>query len=163
MGCTRSIPSATHIVAQEIAMYSAFRASAWMLLTAATLTFSWGCGSGSLQTHPVTGRVVFADGKPLTAGVVEFESLEEGSKRLNARGAIQPDGSFRLSTTGRDGAVEGLHRAIVVPRLSGHPGSDDGPLPKPPFHTRFQSYEKSGLRYTVTPAMKPVTITVRKP
>lgn len=61
---------------------------------------------------PTKGRVLFENGDPVRFGTVEFNSLE---RNLTARGAIDPDGNFVLTTfTPGDGAVAGRHRAIVV-------------------------------------------------
>ncbi len=110
--------------------------------------FVAGCGT---RTYPVEGVVQFAGGKPATVlagGCVEFEALEgdEGIKGVNARGDIQPDGSFRLKTARLgEGTVEGKHRAIVIP-----PGPrDDRPAPKV-LHPRFQRYESANLQFTVS-------------
>src|SRR5438067_1061279 len=53
-----------------------------------------GCGSG---LYPVRGKVTYPDGKPVTEGMVVFESKSEEA-RVTARGEIQSDGSFALST-----------------------------------------------------------------
>src|SRR5262249_17781796 len=50
-----------------------------------------GCGSQTL--FPVSGKVTYKDGKPVTAGFVIFEPL---SQKIRARGEIQADGSFQL-------------------------------------------------------------------
>lgn len=89
-------------------------------LAGAALLALAGCGPGMPPTHPVSGKVVFTDGAPVTSGVVEFESLDQP---FNARGAIGPDGSFRLQTRERDGAIVGRHRAIVIQPLAGGIGT----------------------------------------
>ena len=89
-----------------------------LLAGAALCLLLWlvGCGGGHDPTYPVQGTVR-VDGKVITAGSVAFESIEPGSdgKRYTARGTIQNDGSFRLTTfTENDGAVAGRHRAMVM-------------------------------------------------
>ena len=97
-----------------------------------------GCGGGEHSTYPAGGKVTFSDGAPLTSGRVELQ-LIDAKKHVSARGWIQPDGTFTLSTyeTG-DGAVEGEHLALVTPgrteRIAPH----------------FRSYQTSGLKFTVT-------------
>ncbi|HJZ55599.1 MAG TPA: hypothetical protein VKE74_11595 [Gemmataceae bacterium] len=76
-----------------------------------------GCGSKIPKTYPVTGKVIWTGGKPVTDGRIEFRSLSDES--LKAVGEIESDGSFSL-TTHRDGekqvgAVEGQHKVIVEP------------------------------------------------
>ena len=119
------------------------------------LLVSVGCGSKQRPTYEAGGKVVFKkDGKPLMAGYVEFESLDaELKNRLNARGRIQPDGTFRLGTYEEgDGAVEGPHRVLVIPPLPEATAEEeqDAPRAKPTIHRRFYAYETSELQFTVT-------------
>lgn len=76
------------------------------------LAMSLGCGDDRIATYPVSGRVQFADGRPVRHGTIEFESIEHGT---TATGKILHDGSFVLGTyTPDDGAAEGTHHAIVL-------------------------------------------------
>jgi hypothetical protein len=106
------------------------------------------------------------DGSPLTAGVVEFDSVTDDPKRhAVARGKVEPDGTFRLSTYREgDGAVEGRHRVVVMPAPvlaeDMRPGQ---PPPRPNVHPRFGNYETSGLEVTVKPGRNEVTLTVEGP
>jgi hypothetical protein len=90
-------------------------ASAAAILSAAALLLPLvGCGSssatGGATTLPVKGTVTYK-GKPLTKGTVTFEPEGAGKE---ATGAIQPDGTFVLTTyTKDDGAVVGKHRVMV--------------------------------------------------
>lgn len=107
-----------------------------------------GCGRSGHSTYPAGGRVRFADGSPLTTGWVEFESRTL-SPPLTARGAIQPDGTFRLGTYAvGDGAVEGPHRAIVSVPVSNeaadHPDGSQRVL-----DAKYGDFEKSGLEFEV--------------
>lgn len=84
-----------------------------LILVAASCLFSTGCGSsegyqGDLV--PVSGKMTFK-GRPLTKGVVKFDPGDDGKV---AKGELQPDGSFTLSTfkTG-DGAAAAHHRVTV--------------------------------------------------
>lgn len=108
-----------------------------------------GCADGRPATFPVSGRVVFADGTPVTSGTVELESVDHG---VNARGAIQPDGTFRLSTyeTG-DGALPGRHRVAVIQmfvaqdeRAIHHNHGADEQRPRS-VHRKYAGYDTSGL------------------
>jgi hypothetical protein len=108
------------------------------------------CNKGTHKVYPVQGRVIFKDTKqPLTAGIVEFESHAENEKlRINARGAIETDGTFRLTTfEDNDGAVLGPHRVVVIPPIEGQQLQK---TPKLLVDARFMDYDKSGLRATVT-------------
>lgn len=124
------------------------------------------CSNGGVATYRTGGKVVFTDGKPLTGGVVEFRAVG-GQNRVTARGPIQPDGSFRLSTfRNNDGAVEGEHSALVCPpqpvQEPGTPVLKNIPLIIDPRFTRF---ETSGLKFTVTndPAKNEFTLQVEPP
>ena len=65
-----------------------------------------GCGRGQLPTAVVEGRVLY-EGKPLAFGSVMFQPVAGGPI---ARGIIQADGSFRLTTyKPNDGAILGEH------------------------------------------------------
>ena len=84
-------------------------------LTAVLLVPNWGCGVGSGQQLPslilVKGKVTYK-GRPVTKGSIRFEP--EGFGRM-ARGELQSDGSFVLTTTkDGDGVVAGAHRVSVA-------------------------------------------------
>ena len=118
-----------------------------VLLLAAVVT-ALGCHRGQLPTYEAKGSVTLADGTPLDRGWVEFESLDH-QPPVTARGEIQPDGTFLLSTFyPGDGAIEGRHRAVVVVPLP--EGAGDNPrqielLVDP----RFGQFETAGLEFTV--------------
>ena len=122
-----------------------------------SLALLFGCSQGP-RVYPVSGRVVHPNGEPVAAGMVEFESIDHRPK-INARGAIQPDGTFRLGTFSEDdGAVAGRHRAVVLPpvRAIGH---DAGPAT---FDLRYASYMRSGLEFTVAEGPNELTIEVER-
>ena len=77
-----------------------------------SLLLAGGCGPGM---HPVEGKVVWQDGSPATelaGGNVIFDQPE---KRISARGFIETDGTFRLSTNRpNDGAVAGEHKVSII-------------------------------------------------
>jgi hypothetical protein len=115
----------------------------WRFATLTALMVAAGCGRSGL--YPVKGKVVFPDGTPLTAGTVEFDPLDKKSI-LAPRGEIRADGTFRASThEDGDGAPPGQYRVMVTPPEQVDP---DQPRPKP-FDRRFQSFQTSGLEYTV--------------
>jgi hypothetical protein len=109
-----------------------------------------GCGRGGTPTYPAGGTVKYEDGSPLFAGSVSFRSLDS-TDGPSARGDVQADGSFELTTfSPGDGAVLGRHQAVVVlPTQGGRPGFKLPTLP-PPIAPRFSSFETSGLEFTVT-------------
>lgn len=81
-------------------------ASALLILLASLV----GCGGGeSLQ--PVTGKVVYADGSPVTAGAVTFNHVE---KQVAATGLIAQDGTFTLNFGDSEGAPAGEYQVVVT-------------------------------------------------
>lgn len=127
-----------------------------------------GCGTKHDATYPVSGKVVFDDGKPFTAGgVVMFESIAVGDQPVyTAAGAIAADGTFRISTFQEgDGAVAGEHRVLVRAKRD---ADDFGKLgvvqpSKAVIAPRFENYETSGLAFTVEPSVNEFTVVVKRP
>ncbi len=117
-----------------------------------------GCGSGRLPTAPVEGKVLY-NGEPLRFGSVMFQP-DSGPI---ARGAINSDGTFELSTYTRgDGAVIGKHRVRIAcfedqgpeadtPDLSGEPG-----IGKPLIPRKYTRSSTSGLSVEVKQSNEPL-------
>src|SRR5262245_57798714 len=95
-----------------------------------------GCGQGY---YPVRGTVTLEDGTPLGKGMVVFESAD-GTQM--ARGEIQPDGGYRLSTSRPgDGVRAGRYRVLVNPLdLSDVPDEQKGL----PFDVKYTRLATSG-------------------
>lgn len=94
---------------------------------------------------PVTGKVIY-NGKPLEFGTVTFQP----SHGQPARGDIQPDGTFTLSTYRlNDGAVLGKHKVRVACYESQRPGTVKAPgetsLGKLLIPSKYTSFEQSGF------------------
>lgn len=88
---------------------------AWLGVTVLGLALIGGCQSQQ-ETYPVYGQFRFEDGTVPKFGEVEFFNLEQ---RINARGAINRDGSFTLSTFQEgDGAVAGKHCIVVMQHVT---------------------------------------------
>ena len=73
-----------------------------------------GCGSGPTlplaQPVPVKGKITYR-GKPLTQGQITLEATDGGR---DAKGKIEPDGHFTLTTNqDGDGAIIGVYRVVV--------------------------------------------------
>lgn len=75
-----------------------------------------GCGSGQLDTAPVSGKVSF-NGAPVPGGTISFYPIGgEGGESRPASGVIKPDGTFTLTTyTDGDGAVPGKYNVGFSP------------------------------------------------
>jgi hypothetical protein len=133
-------------------------ASAW-LFGVLGVFFLTGCGK--ISTHPVEGKITYKDGSPLTCeGLVIFNPAEAHLKN-GARGAIQPDGSFRMGTFDEaDGVPEGRYKVAIVPpplKNPNHPPPD-----WPPFDRKYMNAEQSGLEFTVTAGKNEFPIVVEK-
>lgn len=101
-----------------------------------------GCG-GSLQ--PVRGTVTLPGGKPAEGSMVVFEG-EVAGKTVSARGDVQTDGSFALSTLKPgDGVPPGKYRVAVMPPPM---VNAEGPY-RPPFNAKYTNFETSGLTFEV--------------
>lgn len=75
-----------------------------------------GCG-GNHATAPVSGKVT-AEGTAVTGGTITFVPIGDGKTPPGkpASGAIQSDGSFKLTTyEPNDGAVVGKHQVSFSP------------------------------------------------
>ena len=80
-----------------------------------------GCGkpAGLPNMVPIRGTVSY-DGSMLTEGTVIYAPI--ASEGRQARGTIQPNGSFRLTTLREhDGAQHGEYKIVVI-ALEPHPG-----------------------------------------
>jgi hypothetical protein len=124
----------------------------------ALATILTGC-ERSLQpstTHEVKGRVVLANGKPLTRGRVVFMPIEGLSPP--ASGDLEVDGSFTLTTREPgDGAAAGQYKLRVEP-ASGRGGRNGK---RPVFPLKYIDEDSSGVVITVKAGpntLEPITL-----
>lgn len=126
---------------------------------AIVLACAAGCGS---SLHPVQGKVTLEDGTPITKGMVVFESTE-GSK-TTARGDIQADGSYKLSTNKPgDGAPAGKYRVLVSAPVDLSQIDRGGTPPPGAFDKRFSDFNTSGLEFEVKSGANDIPIKVTRP
>jgi len=119
-----------------------------LLLLLLLCVASVGC-SGRLATYPVQGKVQFVGGAPVRVGTVELKSLDHA---VQARGEIQEDGSFTLSTfADGDGAVAGKHACVVVQFVMLEEAVGHRPSKMGVIAPRYSSYATSGLSIEVLP------------
>ena len=117
-----------------------------------------GCQDPPTPTVPVSGKVT-VDKKPLTTGVVTYypDAGKGNNSKESAVGAIGADGTYKLSTNGRDGAPVGWYKVTV----SSQPvPTGDTPqvkdLPKgQPINSKYLRVETSGISVEVTDPPKP--------
>jgi hypothetical protein len=115
----------------------------------AVLTLA-GCG-GAPKMMPVTGKVVY-NGQPLRFGSVTFQP----PSGQPARGEIQPNGTFKLSTfRPNDGAVVGTHKVRITCYESQNPSTVKSPgeqsLGKLLIPRNYTLFDQSGLTAHVRP------------
>ena len=106
-------------------MHCSFRINSIILGVILSTISVLGCSRSPEPTYPVHG-IVTINGKRPRGGIVIFESVTPGpsGKRFSARGMIDSDGQYRLSTFGEDdGAVAGKHRVGVLQEEDMHPSS----------------------------------------
>ena len=73
------------------------------------VAFLSGCAKSGRM--PVTGKVDFRDGQPVTFGIIEFVPTGPGKA---ARGKIEKDGSFSLRTGSNEGAEPGEYCVAIL-------------------------------------------------
>jgi len=121
-----------------------------------------GCGRGLYQ---VKGKVVYKDGADvsvLAGGKVLFDPADPEMEKVSARGEIQQDGSFAMSTyKNGDGVRPGKYLVMVAPPpfFAKRRGQETPRL----LDERFQSFAASGLEIAVTSPIDDYTVTVQKP
>ena len=90
-------------------------------------------------------------------GDIEFQSE---SHPVNARGKIQRDGTFTLITNGKNGAIEGQHKVVVVQVVTNHFNldvvHDHGDI----VHEKYATYTTTDLSVTIEPGTNEVVLTV---
>jgi hypothetical protein len=109
-----------------------------------------GCGSSSslpsLAVYEVTGKVVLADGKPLSGGFISF--VPKGDLPITPSAEIGADGTFSLVTGGSgSGAPPGEYKVRVEsPRLQ---QVDPRSRKRPLIPAKYTDEDSSGLVVTV--------------
>jgi hypothetical protein len=120
-----------------------------------------GCGSG---LYPVEGQIFWKDGKPATElqrGYVVFDLPE---KQTSARGTIQADGTFKLSTrTPDDGAFPGEYKVLVVEVGRKTLGGPDASAIAPgAMDIKYSDPSTTDLRVTLEPKPNKVVLRVER-
>jgi hypothetical protein len=129
-----------------------------LFLLLAALGVLGGCGNKRLPVAPAQGQV-FYQGKPLAFGSVMFQP----SVGPPARGVIQSDGSFQLSTYGtNDGAVVGPHKVRIAcfetqRPSNGAPAARQGEVGvgRSLIPQKYSNFDTGGLRVEVKAANEP--------
>jgi len=121
-----------------------------------------GCSRGPEPTYPVRG-VVTLDDKPLEGGTILFEPAEprDGGERYTARGTVDLEGRYQLSTFAEnDGAVAGSHRVVVFAKIAVMVDELYGAR-KSVVPTKYQAPETTDLLYDVKRGDNQIDIPLR--
>lgn len=110
-----------------------------------------GCGGGE-SLHPVTGKVVYTDGTPVTVGTVTFNN---SAKQVSASSPIGADGSFALKTGESKGAPEGEYKVVVT-------GDTETYGAKSTIASAYSDPSRTPLRQTVVAGNNEVEIKVER-
>ena len=120
----------------------------WLVITLVACSV-FGCSDdGRIPTYAARGTVTYPDGSPVTTGgIVEFRLITDEFRPTSARGNIEKDGTFELSTyEPGDGAFEGTHQVLVVPLPPSGPAEAYRPQP---IDRKYGKFKTSGLEFTV--------------
>jgi hypothetical protein len=107
-----------------------------------------GCGQSDslpkLQVYEVKGKVLLADGKPLSSGLISF--VPKGDLPITPSAEIASDGTFSVVTGGSgEGAPLGEYKVrIETPAIRVDPKTK-----KPPFPFKYTDEDSSGIVITV--------------
>jgi len=139
---------------------SPWRGPTVALVLAALLS---GCGKGD-GPFPVEGQVVWEDGTPakeLHLGSVIFDLPE---KQTGAKGMIQSDGTFRLTTNKPDdGALAGEYKVMVVEGARRPlPGGDGSQMAPGRMDSKYSDPSTTDLTATVAPGKNVIKLTVKR-
>lgn len=133
----------------------------WLVLATCLLALCCvsGCGDATPKTYRIPGRLVYEDGKPVPGATIVLQTTHDG-KRVVARGQVNADGTFELTTfTDKDGVVEGEHDVTIVPL----PATDGATPSKPVVAAKYSNADSSGLKVTVKPDATEILVKVEPP
>jgi hypothetical protein len=107
-----------------------------------------GCGSGGTKLNlvPASGKITL-DGAPMATGIVTFLP-EDSNQKFSPTGIIE-NGTYKLTTDGKDGAPVGKYKVGVSPHSMGM-GADakmpePGKQPKVSLNNKFMNPTTSGI------------------
>ncbi len=108
------------------------------------ILLTWvGCGEsnplGGQTFYPVKGRVLLADGKPLTSGQVVFVATKS---TITSTANIESDGGFAFKAAAGDGLPAGDYKVRIEAGSSGPAVKGAGRAPKSSFPSTGNSRTK---------------------
>jgi hypothetical protein len=112
-----------------------------------------GCESNPLSgktLYPVKGKVLLADGKPLTSGAVVFVATKS---TITSTANVENDGGFTFKGASGDGLPEGEYKVRIEAGTSSLAvkGLRGAPQGKLRFDSIYLDEDSSNLTATVTP------------
>lgn len=123
----------------------------------AGLAMMVGCGDSGSNLVPVVGKVT-VDGQPLTTGTgnVSFRPDKGNPNRQEPYGSIDPEGTYRLVTAGKEGAPPGRYRVLVTDMEPIDP-KNPFPYPKRKTHVnlKYNDPKTTDLVIEVVPSPAP--------
>jgi hypothetical protein len=122
---------------------------AWWLSASIAVVLA-GCGGSysAPNLYPAKGKVLLADGKPLTAGRVVFVSNKPS---ITAAANIEGDGGFAFKAASGDGLPEAEYKVRIESGASGGSKRPGGRLKTNlPFATEYLDEDYSDLKAIVT-------------
>jgi hypothetical protein len=121
-----------------------------------------GCAGGG--PYPVEGTVFWEDGTPAKELALSSVIFDLPEKQTSARGVVQADGSFRLTTNKpNDGALAGDYKVMVVEAGRKALGGPDASLLAPGFlDSRYADPRTTDLTASVVPGKNVIALKVRR-
>jgi hypothetical protein len=118
-----------------------------------------GCRGDQLATYPVSGSVDITGVGDLKSGEVIFTN-----ETITAKGQIQPDGTFKLTTyKENDGAPAGKYQAFILGAAKSKATASDPYAIEYLIDPSFTDRKTSGLEFTVEEGPNEFTIAVTPP
>ena|SRR6478672_4311852 len=127
------------------------RQAAWTCCQCILAAALLGCGSSSVKTYSVKGKVDVKDGEVSLLAGSHVELMQENEPEIRPNGKIEPGGGFSVQTQHQGKIVAGAPAGKYKVRIVLADASEEG-VPKrkgDPIHKRFFDFETSGLSITV--------------
>lgn len=107
----------TRFLAPDSAWRLARPGAGFLLVALIALTGCGGTPDRIGKTFPVAGKVT-VEGKPLTSGTISFwpDASKGNPTEFQPAGEIASDGTFKLTTFGKEGAPSGWYKVVIFAR-----------------------------------------------
>jgi len=99
-----------------------------------------------MRLYPVKGKVLLADGKPLTSGTIMFVGIKS---QVTSTTRIESDGGFTFKSPNGDGLPEGEYR-VVIESTPGTAGKKLTEKVNLPYASKYTDEDGSDLTRVVT-------------